>query len=148
MTLPLADAQEHATRVDVLDAEAADLAETNARRIEDGQQNAITQGTDGGQQRDQLVDGKNDRKMPLAAAIRNAHDQVGTIHHIEIEEAESANALIEPAVRHLPHVVEEEQILPDLGKPEAIGRAVEVEGEAGNEVDVDAFGPRGHVADA
>jgi hypothetical protein len=25
---------------------------------------------------------------------------------------------------------------------------VEVEGEAGNEVDVDAFGPKGHVTDA
>ena len=45
-------------------------------------------------------------------------------------------------------VFAEEQVLLDLGKPEAIGRAVEVEGEAGNEVDVDAFGPKGHVTDA
>lgn len=89
MSLALPDAQEHARRVDVLDAEAADLAETNAGRIEDGEQHAITQRADGCQKRDQFVDGKNDWKMPLPPAIRDAHDQVGTIHHVEIEEAES-----------------------------------------------------------
>jgi hypothetical protein len=72
----------------------------------------------------------------------------GAIHHVEIEKAESADALIEPAVRDLPCVTKVEQVLLDLGKPEAIGRAVEVEREPGNEVDVDAFGTRGHVADA
>jgi hypothetical protein len=148
MTLSLLDAQEHARRIDVLDAEAADLAETNAGRIEDREQNAITQRADGCQKRDQFVDRKNDWKVTFAPAIGNAHDQVGTIHHVEIEEAESADALIEPAVRDLPCVAEEEQVLLDLGKPERSGRAVEVQGEAGNEVDVDAFSTRGHVADA
>src|SRR5687768_750582 len=82
------------------------------------------------------------------ASVRDAGDQVRTIHDVEVEEAQGADSLVEPAVRDLLRVAKKEQVLLDLGKPEAIGREVEVSGEASDEVQVSLFGTRGHVANA
>jgi hypothetical protein len=80
--------------------------------------------------------------VALAAAIRDTQDQVGTINDVEVEEAESTDALIKPAVRGLLHIAEEEQGLLNLGEPKAIGREVEVHGETGDAVEIGVFRAR------
>jgi hypothetical protein len=67
---------------------------------------------------------------------------------MEVEEAQRTDGLIEQAVRDLLDVAKEEQVLLDLGKLHAIGRAAEEQSEAGNERDVGAHGALGEIADA
>lgn len=86
--------------------------------------------------------------MLLAAAVRNADDQIGPIQDVEIEEAQSTDGLIEQAVRDLFVVAKEEQVLLDLREAQTIGGAVKVESEPRNEREVGARGALGEIADA
>jgi hypothetical protein len=113
----LTDVEKHASRVDVLDAKAADLAEAKTGRVEDGQEDAVAECLNGGENREQLVDREHNGKVLLAAAEGNASDQLRTIHHVEIEEAKGTDGLIEQTPGDLPGVPEEEEILLDLGEP-------------------------------
>jgi hypothetical protein len=132
----------------LVETEAANLAETNAGRVENGEHDAVAKGANGCQEGQKLVHGENDREVSFPAAVRDALDQVGAVEDVAVEEAQGADALVVPAVRDLLHVPDEEQVLLDVGAPEPVRGAAEVSGKAGNHVDVDVLGARGHVADA
>ena len=63
--------------------------------------------------------------MRLAATTRDAEDQVGPVHDVKVEKAQSTDGLIEQAIRDLLFIAKEEEIPLDLGKPRTIGGAVE-----------------------
>ncbi|HYI11889.1 MAG TPA: hypothetical protein VEK57_22725 [Thermoanaerobaculia bacterium] len=148
MSLALTDVEEHASRIDVGDGEATDLAEAEPGRVEDGQNHAVAQRLERPKDGQRLACGENDGIVLLAAAVWDANDQIGAIHHVEVEEAQSTDRLIEQAVRDLLDVAKEEQVLLDLRKTQTIGRAVEEQSEARNERQVGAHGALREIADA
>jgi hypothetical protein len=148
VSLALTDVNKHAGRVDIGDGQTAHLTETEAGRVEDGENHAVAQRLECGKDGHGLAGGENDGIVLLAAAVGDADDPIGTIHHVKIEEAQSTDGLIEQAVRDLLDVAKEEQVLLDLGKAHAIGRAAEEQSEPGNERDVRAHRALGQIADA
>ena len=83
MSLALTNTEQHAGRVDVVDTEPADLAQTNAGGVEDREHDPVTKRADGGEEGHDLVNRENDRQVTLAMTVGDALDQVGTIEDIQ-----------------------------------------------------------------
>jgi hypothetical protein len=71
------------------------------RPIENRNDRAVPQRPERGEDIEHLAARENDGKVLLAAAERDAEDQVGMVHDVEVEEAQSTDGLIEQAVRDL-----------------------------------------------
>jgi hypothetical protein len=147
VTLGLTDVEQHPSRVDVLDTKPADLAQAETGRVQDGDEHAVAQRAELCEDGEYLIEREDDGIVLLAAAVRDAEeDQVGPIHDVEVEEAESADGLIEQAVRNLLLIAKEEEVPLDVGQVQTIGRAMKEEGEARDQGDVGARCPRRKIA--
>ena len=72
--LALADADDHAAAVDVLDAEAGDLGEPQPGGIGGHEQGAVLEVGDGGEEAGQLVEAEDDRELPGLLGAGDALD--------------------------------------------------------------------------
>jgi len=95
-----------------------------------------------------LIDGQDDGKVLLVAAVRDVQNQIRPVHDVEVEEAESSDGLFEEAVRDLILVAKKEEVLFDLWEPKTIGRAVEEQSETRDERDVRDSGTGREIANA
>ncbi len=95
-----------------------------------------------------LADREDDGEVLFAAAVRDADDQIGTLHDVEVEEAQSADGLIEQAVRDLLLIAQEEEVLLDLRESQTIGGAAEEQSETRDERDVRTRGASREIANA
>ena len=148
MTLGLTDVEEHTWGVDVFHTKPADLPEPETGRVQNGDQDTIAQRPKLCENSEHLAGREDDGVMLLAAAVRDADDQVGPVYDVKVEEAEGTDGLIEQAVRDLLLIAKEEEVPLDLGKAQTIWSAMKEQSETRDEREVCARGAGREVANA
>jgi hypothetical protein len=146
--LALADPDDHAAAVDVLDPQGGDLGDPQPGGVGGPQQGAVLEAVDGGEEPDQFLAAEDDRE-PLGSlgADEVLEDPVAPQGDV-VEEAEGLEVLVVVAPRGPPLADQVEQVGADVVGPEEFRGFAEVAREACGAVDVDIDGAGGEVAQA
>ena len=149
--LALADADDHAAAVDVLDAQRGDLGEPQAGGVGGHEDGAVLEVADGGEELGDLVEAEDDGELPGGPGTDDAIVDPSPLEGGAVEEAECGAGLIELGPGG-PLLDEVEEIGADVVGPEVLGRGAEVPREGGDAIDIGIDGairevPEAHVLD-
>ena len=120
-TLGLTDANDHALAIDVVDAQAQDFGDPQARGVGGHEDGPMADAGDGLEEAVDFLEAQDDRELGLAAGAGQAVEAPVLLECDPVAEFESTQGLVVSAGGDVPVLGEVEQVGSDLGRSQQRG---------------------------
>ena len=152
VSLGLADADDHALAINVVDAKVTDLREPQPGGVGGHQDGPVLEVSNSLEELDQFIKAQNDRQLFLLLGADNGLDDPIPAQGDAVEELQGAAGLVEIAPGDMTLLHQIEQVRADLLWAQALGRDIVVPSKRGYALDVNLDGmgreiAQGHVLD-